>query len=174
MNYIVLPHRSTFHGSLRKSPKPTPADLVEEEDTPEAQKTAEESSVAADEHGPVRDQKTSTHQSTVNSEDGTSFNPTSTVEDKVMLEHLKTKVGPLKDPETKQTTKSSIPVTKPTNTPLPQTTPPSQQPPDDDDTCLLCDRPVDVRIEPCGHTVLCRSHANTAKRCPRCRVCVDL
>ena len=47
-------------------------------------------------------------------------------------------------------------------------------PPDDDNTCLLCDEPIDVRIEPCGHTVLCRSHANTAKRCPQCRVCVDL
>ena len=165
--------RSTFHGSLRKSPKPTPADLVEEEDTPKPQKTAEESSRPTDEHESVEQQKTNTHQSTVSSDNGTSFNSTSTVEDKAMLEHPRTEMGPSNNPEMKPT-KRSIPVTKPTNTPIPQTTPPSQQPPDDEEACLLCDRPIDVRIEPCGHTVLCRSHANTAKRCPQCRVCVDL
>ena len=67
----------------------------------------------------------------------------------------------------------SILAVTPAATPLSQTTPPIRQPVDDV-ACLLCDELIDVCVEPCGHTVLCRSHANTAKRCPQCRVCVDL
>ena len=117
--------RATFHGSLRKFPKPTPADLVEEEDTPKPQKTVEESSKA--------------HRELLNQ----GFKS-------VLLKQL----------------------TTPTDRLICKTT--TNLPCDDDEACLLCDEPVDVRIEPCGHTVLCRSHANTAKRCPQCRVCVDL
>ena len=111
--------------------------------------------MAADDQGPVRDQNT----------------------DKPTVAHMDTHAGVLNDPPTD--TPTDTPTVPPTDTPLSQTILSPQQPmmmtPDnDDDTCLLCDRPVDVRIEPCGHTVLCRSHANTAKRCPQCRVCVDL
>ena len=116
-------YRSTFHGSLRKSPKPTPVDLVEEEDTSKAQKTAEESSRPTGERRPVEEQKRD-------------------VTAAVHNDRAKTVSAVL--------------------------------PPDDDEACLLCYEPVDARIEPCGHSVLCRSHANTAKRCPQCRVCVDL
>ena len=51
----ICSRRSIFHGSLRRSPKPTPADLVEEENTPEPQEIAEESSKAG-ERVPIRDE----------------------------------------------------------------------------------------------------------------------
>ena len=128
--------RSTFHGSLRKSPKPTSADLVEEEDRHTPQKTVEEPPKPQEDHEPLK----------------------TTVNDRPMPKNT-----PTDTPITKTT---------PTETPIPQTM--SSVQPDEDEACLLCDKPIDVCIKPCGHAVLCRSHANTAKRCPQCRVCQQL
>ena len=79
-----------------------------------------------------------------------------------------------KSPPVKVVPPTDTPITKitPTDTPISKTV--SSVQPDEDDACLLCDKPIDVCIKPCGHTVLCRSHANTAKRCPQCRVCQQL
>ena len=57
----IFPHRSTFHGSLRKSPKSTPAALVEEEDTPKPQKTEKEPRLVTD---AVGERTTSTNTAT--------------------------------------------------------------------------------------------------------------
>ena len=40
----------------------------------------------------------------------------------------------------------------------------------DDRLCCLCDRVVNVRLSPCGHSTMCSECAGTAKRCPECRV----
>ncbi len=34
----------------------------------------------------------------------------------------------------------------------------------------MCDDPVDVKFEPCGHAMMCSAHAQRAKRCPTCKV----
>ena len=41
---------------------------------------------------------------------------------------------------------------------------------EEDEACLLCDKKIDAKIMPCGHAILCKMHAHTAKRCPTCRV----
>ena len=138
--------RSTFHGSLRKSPKPTSAELVEEEDRHTPQKTVEEPPKPQEDHEPVK----------------------TTINDRPIPK------TPPTDTPIPKTTQTDTPIleTTPTDTPIPQTM--SSVQPDEDEACLLCDKPIDVCIKPCGHTVLCRSHANTAKRCPQCRVCQQL
>jgi E3 ubiquitin-protein ligase mind-bomb len=40
----------------------------------------------------------------------------------------------------------------------------------DDHLCCMCDQEVNVRLSPCGHTVMCSDCAHIAKRCPTCRV----
>ena len=52
--HCTLFQRSTFHGSLRKSPKPTSADLVEEDDRHTPQRTVDEPSKPQEEHKPVK------------------------------------------------------------------------------------------------------------------------
>eukprot|EP00731_Ephydatia_muelleri_P014626 Em0008g346a len=63
-------------------------------------------------------------------------------------------------------------LTPPISTPL-VATPANTAPPVSAETtysqCLLCDNPVDVRFEPCGHAIMCASHASTAKKCPECK-----
>ena len=39
-----------------------------------------------------------------------------------------------------------------------------------DRLCCMCDQEVNVRLSPCGHTVMCSDCAHIAKRCPTCRV----
>ena len=36
--------------------------------------------------------------------------------------------------------------------------------------CFLCDAPVDVKFEPCGHAILCSECAERAKKCLKCKV----
>ena len=36
--------------------------------------------------------------------------------------------------------------------------------------CFLCDAPVDVKFEPCGHAILCHECAERAKKCLKCKV----
>lgn len=36
--------------------------------------------------------------------------------------------------------------------------------------CFLCESPVDVKFEPCGHALMCHNCANRAKKCPTCKV----
>ena len=40
----------------------------------------------------------------------------------------------------------------------------------DDRLCCMCDQEVNVRLSPCGHTVMCSDCAHIARRCPTCRV----
>ena len=178
-------YRSTFHGSLRKSPKPTPADLVEEDNTPKAQKTAEESSRPTGKRRPVEEQKRDVTAAVHNdrakptkkptppatSDTLSKPTPSDNVEQMATSKHTYTTESSITD---QGTNKESLNNTPSTNIPTSTSLSASSNVPVRDDTCLLCDEPVDVRIEPCGHTVLCHSHANTAKRCPQCRVCVDL
>ena len=36
--------------------------------------------------------------------------------------------------------------------------------------CFLCESPVDVQFEPCGHAMMCSTCAQRAKKCPQCKV----
>ena len=36
--------------------------------------------------------------------------------------------------------------------------------------CFLCESPVDVKFEPCGHAMMCSTCAQRAKKCPHCKV----
>ena len=36
--------------------------------------------------------------------------------------------------------------------------------------CFLCESPVDIKLEPCGHVILCSTCAQRAKKCPQCKV----
>ena len=36
--------------------------------------------------------------------------------------------------------------------------------------CFLCESPVDVKFEPCGHAMMCSTCAERAKKCPQCKV----
>ena len=36
--------------------------------------------------------------------------------------------------------------------------------------CFLCESPVDVKFEPCGHALMCSTCAQRAKKCPQCKV----
>lgn len=36
--------------------------------------------------------------------------------------------------------------------------------------CFLCEAPVDVKFEPCGHALMCHDCAKRAKKCPTCKV----
>ncbi len=36
--------------------------------------------------------------------------------------------------------------------------------------CFLCEAPVDVKFEPCGHAVMCSECAQRARKCPTCKV----
>ncbi|XP_064385292.1 E3 ubiquitin-protein ligase MIB1-like isoform X2 [Halichondria panicea] len=38
--------------------------------------------------------------------------------------------------------------------------------------CFLCEAPVDVKFEPCGHAVMCAECAQRAKKCPTCKAAV--
>ena len=38
------------------------------------------------------------------------------------------------------------------------------------DVCFLCEMPVDVKFEPCGHALMCNQCAERAKKCPTCKV----
>ena len=38
------------------------------------------------------------------------------------------------------------------------------------DVCFLCEAPVDVKFEPCGHALMCNQCAQRAKKCPTCKV----
>lgn len=40
--------------------------------------------------------------------------------------------------------------------------------------CLLCDNPIAVKFEPCGHAVLCEICSERAKKCPKCKVCTGV
>jgi DNA replication initiation complex subunit (GINS family) len=144
--------RATFHGSLRKSPKPTPADLVEEKDTHTSPRKAEK---------PERQ-----------TAQGVESKLVSKLKVAEKSEDQGRVLGRKGDATIVKTTPTDTPTTASPDSHIPKTVSPVL--PDDDEACLLCDRPVDVRIESCGHSALCRSHANTAKRCPQCRVCVDL
>ena len=35
--------------------------------------------------------------------------------------------------------------------------------------CFLCEAPVDVKFEPCGHALMCHNCADRAKKCPTCK-----
>lgn len=37
------------------------------------------------------------------------------------------------------------------------------------DVCFLCEMPVDVKFEPCGHALMCNQCAERAKKCPTCK-----
>lgn len=41
---------------------------------------------------------------------------------------------------------------------------------DGHDVCFLCEAPVDVKFEPCGHALMCHNCADRAKKCPTCKV----
>ena len=41
------------------------------------------------------------------------------------------------------------------------------------DVCFLCEAPVDVRFEPCGHARMCHDCGARAKKCPTCKVYAD-
>ena len=41
---------------------------------------------------------------------------------------------------------------------------------DGHDICFLCEAPVDVKFEPCGHALMCHNCADRAKKCPTCKV----
>ena len=36
--------------------------------------------------------------------------------------------------------------------------------------CFLCDLPVEVKFEPCGHAILCGTCSLRAKKCIKCKV----
>ena len=36
--------------------------------------------------------------------------------------------------------------------------------------CFLCESPVDVKFEPCGHAMMCSTCAQRARKCPECKV----
>ena len=36
--------------------------------------------------------------------------------------------------------------------------------------CFLCESPVDIKFEPCGHAMMCSTCAQRAKKCPQCKV----
>ena len=38
------------------------------------------------------------------------------------------------------------------------------------ESCFLCESPVDVKFEPCGHATMCSTCAERAKKCPQCKV----
>lgn len=38
------------------------------------------------------------------------------------------------------------------------------------ETCCLCDKVADAQLIPCKHIILCYEHAQSAKKCPECRV----
>ena len=38
------------------------------------------------------------------------------------------------------------------------------------DLCFLCDVPITVKFDPCGHSPLCHNCARRAKKCPDCKV----
>ena len=38
------------------------------------------------------------------------------------------------------------------------------------ESCFLCESPVDVKFEPCGHASMCSTCAERAKKCPQCKV----
>jgi E3 ubiquitin-protein ligase mind-bomb len=40
---------------------------------------------------------------------------------------------------------------------------------DGHDICFLCEAPVDVKFEPCGHALMCHNCADRAKKCPTCK-----
>ena len=40
----------------------------------------------------------------------------------------------------------------------------------DQEACFLCESPVDVKFEPCGHAMMCSTCAQRAKKCPQCKV----
>ena len=44
--------------------------------------------------------------------------------------------------------------------------------PDLELACFLCESPVDVKLEPCGHAMMCSTCAQRAKKCPKpgCKV----
>jgi ankyrin repeat protein len=41
------------------------------------------------------------------------------------------------------------------------------------DLCFLCDTPITVRFEPCGHSPLCQNCARRARKCPDCKTPVQ-
>ena len=40
--------------------------------------------------------------------------------------------------------------------------------------CFLCESPVEVKFEPCGHAVLCAICSERAKKCVKCKVCTHI
>ena len=40
----------------------------------------------------------------------------------------------------------------------------------DGDICCICERRIDVKLVPCGHSVMCSECVHGAKRCPTCTV----
>ena len=36
--------------------------------------------------------------------------------------------------------------------------------------CFLCESPVDVKLEPCGHAIMCSTCGQRARKCPQCKV----
>ena len=36
--------------------------------------------------------------------------------------------------------------------------------------CFLCESPMDIKFEPCGHAMICSTCAQRAKKCPQCKV----
>ena len=47
---------------------------------------------------------------------------------------------------------------------------PTEEASGEDRLCCMCDKEFDVRLQPCGHTVLCLDCSTMAKRCPTCNV----
>ena len=40
----------------------------------------------------------------------------------------------------------------------------------DEDICCMCERRIDVKLVPCGHSEMCSECIHKAKRCPTCSV----
>ena len=36
--------------------------------------------------------------------------------------------------------------------------------------CFLCEDPIDIKFEPCGHAVMCSACAQRTRKCPICKV----
>ena len=43
-------------------------------------------------------------------------------------------------------------------------------PADSDGLCCLCDKEINAKLNPCGHSVMCKDCTGEAKRCPTCHV----
>ena len=72
---------------------------------------------------------------------------------------------------------SSLPVSSTTDLPerpQHQLSEPSHTRATSEEECLLCGEPVDIRLMPCGHIIICKECSQRAKKCPQCKVSISM